>query len=391
MDFRLSQEEEDFRREVRDFLEKELPPEWIAGKEHMETDEEWAFSRSMMRKLAAKGWLCLAWPGEYGGQANLFKQLILNEEMFYYGAPGLDFVGVCMLSPVLISYGSEEQKQQHLPGIAGGEILWCECFSEPGAGSDLAAISTQAVEDGDDFIVNGQKTWISQAHRADWGFLLVRTDADAPKHRGISFLLMDMKMPGITVRPIIDMAGVHFLNEVFFDNVRVSKKNLVGEKNQGWFVAMALLGFERSGIHRLSLARRMVHLLVEYVKETRRDGVPLASDPLIRAKLAELAIECEVGRLLAYRVTWLQSKGLSVEHEPSISRLFGCELQQRVARVGMQVMGLYGQLKDESGRAPLAGVIQRFYLASIGATFAAGTSEIQRNVIAHRGLKLPRT
>ena len=385
MQFRLRSEDEEFRHEVRNFLKSELPPDWQTTKGHhagLETDEEWTFYQSMMRKLGAKGWLTLAWPKEYGGQADTFKQFILSEEMYYYGAPGLDMPGVYMLSPVLIRYGSEEQKKQHLPGIASGETLWCECFSEPGAGSDLASVSMRAVEAGDILILNGQKTWVTQAHRAHWGFALVRTDPEAPKHKGITFLLVDMNIPGITVRPITDLAGMNTINEIFFDDVRVPKSNVVGGLNEGWSLVRALLGFERSGIHRISQARRIVDSLIEYIKETTYNGEPLAKVPWIRDKVVEAATECEVARLFAYNVAWLQSKELAPPLEISMTQLVGHELQQHVADVGMQILGLYGQLKGDSKWAPLAGAMEHFYLSSIGATFAAGSSEIMRNTIA---------
>jgi alkylation response protein AidB-like acyl-CoA dehydrogenase len=393
MHFRLEPEEENFRQEVRDFLMNELPPGWQTTKGHhagLETEEEWAFYQSMMRKLGAKGWLTLAWPREYGGQGDTIKQFILSEEMYYYGAPGLDMPGVYMLSPILIRYGSEEQKKQHLPHIASGEILWCECFSEPGAGSDLASVSTRAVEDGDFLMVNGQKTWVTQAHRADWGFALVRTDPKAPKHKGITFLLVDMKTPGITVRPISDLAGMKTINEIFFDDVRVPKSNVVGALHEGWSLVRALLGFERSGIHRISQARRVVDLLLDYIKETTYGGEPLANAPWIRRKIAEAATQCEVARLFAYNVAWLQSKELSPPLDISMTQLVGHELQQYVSDAGMQILGLFGQLKENSKWAQLEGAIEHLYLTSIGATFAAGSSEIMRNIIAVRGLGLPR-
>jgi len=393
MQFRLEPEEEIFRQEVRDFIISELPPSWRTTQGHhsgLETEEEWTFYRSMMRKLGNKGWLTLAWPKEYGGQADTIKQFILSEEVYYYGAPGLDMPGVYMLSPVLIRYGTEEQKKQHLPCMASGETLWCECFSEPGVGSDLASVSTRAVEDGGTLILNGQKTWITQAHRADWGFALVRTDPEAPKHAGITFLLFDMKTPGITVCPITDLAGMNTINEVFFDDVRVSKSNVVGRMNEGWTVARALLGFERSGIHRISQARRIVDLLVDYIKETSYHGEPLSKVPWIRSRVVDAAMDCEVARLFAYNIAWLQSKELAPPLEISMTQLVGHELQQRVADVGMQVLGLYGQLERDSKWAKLAGAIEHFYLTSIGATFAAGSSEIMRNTLAVRGLGLPK-
>lgn len=393
MRFQLDPEQEKFRQEVRQFLLSELPPGWVTTRGHhagFETEEEWAFSCSLRRKVSAKGWMTLGWPKEYGGQADVMKQLILSEEMYYYGAPGIDFCGAYMLAPVLIRHGSEEQRKQHLPGIASGEVLWCQCFSEPGAGSDLPALTTQAVDAGDDLIINGQKCWITQAHRADWGFALIRTDPQSPQRLGLSFVLVNMKTPGITVNPITDLAGTHILNEVFFDDARVPRSNIVGGKNQGWSVARDVMGFERSGIHRISPARRIMDLLVEYAREARCNEEPLASDPWIQSRLVEAVMECEIARLLAYHVAWLQSKGASTPLEVSMTQVMGHELQQHVARVGMEILGLYGQLKEGSKWAPLSGAIEHFYLSSIGTTFAAGTSEIHRNTIATKGLGLPR-
>ena len=394
MDFRFSEEAEKFRSEVQGFIKEELPSDWIGmgstGGLEAETDEEWEFCSSMKRKLGAMGWLSLAWPEEYGGQGDLIKQFILNEEMFYNEAPGVDFPGACMLAPVLMRHGTDDQKKAFLPSIARGEATWCQGFSEPGAGSDLAALSTRAKEEEDCFVIEGQKVWTSNAHRADRCFFIARTDPTVPKHKGISFFLLDMKTPNITIRPLQDIVGGRFFNEVFFDNVRVPKENLVGQRNQGWEVTMSTLGFERSGVHRLSSARRSVAHLVEYMMETKGEGLTSAQIVMFRQKLAELYLEGELGRLLAMRVAWVQSQGKVVEHEASMSRVFGCELLQRVSNTGMQLLGLYGQLKEGSKWARLRGRLASDYLGNVAATVGAGTSEIQRNVIALRGLGLPR-
>ena len=388
MDFRFTQEEEKFRQEIREFLKRELPPDWtgwpVLGE--ADTDEDWAFCRQMTRKLAERGWLAIGWPKEYGGQgASYIMQIILSEEINYHQSPGMDFMGIGMLGPALMAHGAEEQKRRYLPGIARAEVVWCQGFSEPNAGCDLASLQTRAVETDDCFIANGQKLWTSNAHRADWCFFLARTDPEAPKHKGISFLLVDLKTPGITVRPLINIANGRSFNEVYFDEVRVPKENLVGQKNRGWQVAQTLLGHERSGIHRIASARRNADLLIEYARETG-----LGKDPLIKQKLVQLTIEGDIARLLAYRVGWLQTTGQAVEYEASMSRVYGAEYQQRVARVGMQILGLYGQLAKDSKWTKLYGKIEEDYLCSIGATLAAGTSEIQRNIIALRGLDLPR-
>jgi alkylation response protein AidB-like acyl-CoA dehydrogenase len=389
MEYRFTSEEEAFRGELRDFLRQELPTGWTGSED--DDDADWEFTLKMRRRLADKGWLTMAWPREYGGQgASHMKQVIFAEEMTYQRAPGRDGFGIRMLAPTLMIHGTEEQKREHLPPIARGEVQWCQGYSEPESGSDLASLQTRAVEDGDDFVINGTKIWTSSAHRADWMFMLTRTDPDAPKHRGISFLLVNMRTPGIQVRPIVNMANLHNFNMVTFDNVRVPRKNLVGERNRGWYVGATLLDFERSGVEYSAGARRTLEELVEFCKETSRNGRPIAEDPLVRHRLADMAIEVEISRLLSYNIAWMQSKGIVPNKEASMGKVFGTELQQRMARTGMALLGMYGQLEPGSRYAPLAGRIERSYLTSVSATIAAGTSEIQRNIIATRGLGLPR-
>jgi len=395
MEFRFSPEEEAFRQEVREFLRREWSQEAAEG--GAESPLGYGGGRGLdeirrfQKKLAQKGWLTLAWPREHGGLgAGIMKQVIFNEEMAYHRAPQQLGVGPDRVGPTIILYGSEEQKREHLPPIANADVIWCQGFSEPGAGSDLASLQTSAVEDGDYFVVNGQKIWTSLAHVADWMILLARTDPDAPKHRGISYFLLDMRTPGITVRPLVDMTGRHAFNQVFFDNVRVPRKNLVGELNRGWYVAAATLDFERSGINRVMAGIRLYEELVDYARQTRRDGQPLLALPSVRHRLAELKIEFEVGRLLAYRVAWIQAQGRIPNQEASVSKLFGSELQQRLARAGMEMLGLGGQLRPGSKWAPMAGRIADYYLGAVSTTIAAGTSEVMRNIIAMRGLGLPR-
>jgi alkylation response protein AidB-like acyl-CoA dehydrogenase len=390
MDFRFAPEEEGFRAEIRSFLREELPADWAAnagaGNLGEGGDERWEFLRNFQRKLSQRGWLTLGWPLEHGGQAaGVMHQVIYNEEMAYHRAPTQLGVGPDRVGPTIILYGTEEQKTQHLPGIANAETVWCQGFSEPGAGSDLASLETRAVIDGDNFVVNGQKIWTSLAHKADWCILLVRTDPDAPKHKGISYLLVDMRLPGITVTPLVDITGRHAFNQIFFEDVRVPRDCLVGELNRGWYVGAATLDFERSGINRVVAGIRMYEEMIAFARETRIAGERSA----IRAKLAELGIEIHTGRLLAYRVASMQAKGQIPNAEASMSKMYGSELQQRIARTGMEMLGLAGQL--EGGRwAPLAGRLEHYYLHAAGLTIAAGTSEIQRNIIAGRGLGLPR-
>ena len=397
MDFRFTDEEEAFRRELREFLQKEVPPEWHEKCLDAYTSEaaydamDAALDRQLKKKLGEKGWRTMGWPREYGGQgASPMKQLLYKEELVYNGARRGDDHGVETVGPTIILHGTEGQKEYHLPRIARGEVAWCQGYSEPGAGSDLASLQTRAEEDGDDYVINGQKIWTSFAQFADWMFLLARTDPDAPKHRGITFFLADMNQPGFTIRPIHEMAGGRSFNEVFFENVRVPKGNVLGEMNRGWYVAMSLLDFERSGIENPAGARRVLEQLVGYAKETKHNGRTLITDPVISAKLAEMAVEIEVARLLCYRVAWMQGQNLVPNTEASISKVFGTEMVLRLANTGMQILGLRGQVKQGSKWAPLQRFIEHSYLVSVSFTIGAGTSEIQRNIIATRGLGLPK-
>jgi alkylation response protein AidB-like acyl-CoA dehydrogenase len=385
MDFSFSSEEEAFRAEVRAFLQAELRDR-PAG----DGRQNWDFYTSFIKKLAAKGWLTLAWPKEWGGLgASHMTQLVYNEEVAYHDAPAF-YMGADRVGPTIMLYGTDEQKQRFLPPIVRGEAVWCQGFSEPEAGSDLASLQTSATQDGDDFVVNGSKIWTSYAHAAEWMILLARTDQDAPKHKGISFFLLDMKTPGVSVRPLVDILNRHQFNQVFFDNVRVPRDCLLGELNRGWYVATATLDFERSGIARVIGSYRTYEQLVRYARETVRQGRSLLALPQVRHALAELKIEFEVGKLLSYRVAYMQSKQIVPNYEASVSKMYGSELAQRLANAGMRVLGLGGQLGPDAPQAPLRGAIESLYLNAAGLTVAAGTSEIQRNIIAGRGLGLPR-
>jgi alkylation response protein AidB-like acyl-CoA dehydrogenase len=385
MDFSFSAEEETFRTEVRSFLKTEL-------KERPTGDprQNWDFYTSFLKKLATKGWLTMAWPKEWGGMgASHMMQLVFNEEIAREEAPAT-YLGSDRVGPTIMLYGTDEQKQRFLPPIVRAEAIWCQGFSEPGAGSDLASLQTRATHDGDDFVVNGSKVWTSFAHAADWMILLARTDQDAPKHKGISFFLLDMKTPGVTVRPLVDMLNRHQFNEVFFDNVRVPRECLIGEENRGWYVSAATLDFERSGIGRIIGTYRTYDQLVQYAKTAHLLGKPVLAHQPVRHALAELKLEFEVGRLLSYRVTHMQAKQLVPNYEASVAKMYGSELAQRLANVGLRVLGMGGQLAPGSPYAALRGSIETLYLNAAGLTVAAGTSEIQRNIIAGRGLSLPR-
>ncbi|MCH7837320.1 MAG: acyl-CoA dehydrogenase family protein [Chloroflexi bacterium] len=387
MDFTFTPKQEAFRQEIRTFLRERLPdggPGWNG-------ENEFEFARTFLQKLAPKRWIAPVWPEEYGGLGlGLWEQVVFNEEMSYRGAPSSNLSAVGYLGPTIMMYGTEEQKRQHLPGITSGEVFWCQGYSEPEAGSDLASLQTRAVADGDDFIISGQKIWTSQAHYSDWIFLLARTDPDAPKHKGISYFLLDMKSPGITVRPLINMGNQAGFNEVFFDNVRVPRSGLLGELNRGWYMATATLDMERSSVAGSSGSRRSLEELTAFARETKVNGGRLQDLPLVRNKLAELWIELNISKFLSYRVVTLQERGLMPNHEASIVKVFNSEYGQRLSRAGLHMLGLYGQLHPESPYARLRGRFERWYLISTAITIAAGTSEIQRNIIATRGLGLPR-
>lgn len=392
MDLRFTEKEDAFRKEVREFIQRELPPGWIGGQPG--AAEAWEHQRQFAGKLGKRGWLGLSWPVEYGGQGvSPIEEAILYEEIAYHRAPAeaILVIGVGIVGPTIMLYGSPEQKKRHLPGITRGEVFWCQGFSEPSSGSDLASLQTRAIEDGDDFIINGQKTFISIAHHADWCYMIAKTDPDAPRHRGLSYFLVDMKSPGITVRPLMSMTGVHHINDVFFDDVRVSRDSLLGEKNRGWYMAVTTLDFERFSLSATAgYARRSLDEMVEYVKGARHNGHALAQAPSVRQRLAEMAIEVEILRLLNYRVLWMHTRKVVPNYEASMAKLYSSELTQRLAHLGMELLGLYGQLSSGSKWAPLSGSISGTCLNSVSATIQGGTSEIQRSIIAVRGLGLPR-
>lgn len=393
MDFRFTEEEEVFRQEVRRWLEKEVPPRWLELDlvAWEETDESWAISREFQRKLGQKGWLASAYPKEYGGgELGTMKRLILAEELASHRAPvGVEVaIAVDWVGPTLLLFGTEEQKKKYVTGIARGELAFCLGYSEPNAGSDLASLQTRVTEAGDEYIINGQKIWTSIAHYADYMWLAARTDPDAPKHRGISMFVVDMKTPGITVRPLINLLNRHSFNEVFFDDVHIPRDSLVGEKNRGWYQLAAALDYERSGLSGGS--RRIVEGLVQYVKGTERNGQPLANDPLVRQEIAQIAIENEVVRMMAYRIAWIFSKGQRPGSEASMSFLVSTQLSKRMMNTGMRITGLYGLLERDSKWAVLNARMMRTYLSAASSGVGGGTTEIQRNIIATRGLGLPR-
>lgn len=397
MDFRYTPEEKALEKEFDAFFREEMksaPSEWGTSLESMiGVDECWEFHKATAKKLAAKGWLARPWPKEYGGQeASLIEQFIFNDVMGYHKGAGVDHWGVALLAPTLLVGANEEQKMEHLPPVARGEIWWTQLWSEPGAGSDLASLTTRAVRDGDDYIINGQKVWTTGGHRADWGFLLARTDPEQRRSRGLSFFLLDMKSPGVTIKPILHMEKSHLFNEVFFDDVHIPARNRVGEENEGWVASQMTANFERSMIELFSFLRRELEEMVEYCKETNRGGGTLAGNALNRHRLAQIAIDIEAGRAFSYSIVWSQIKGGLIMAAPlaAAAKVLATELVQRFDYIGCDILGQYGQVR-QSRWAPLMGRFEKGYQTSPGLCMAGGTSEIMRNLICTLGLGLPRS
>ncbi len=397
MDFTLTAEQEQFRKEVRSFLTQEVKPHYdnppLPGAHEY---EDWYINliKGLSKKIGAKGWFSMGWPQEYGGSpGTLMDQVIFKEEFGYYDNWGIPRQAVNMAGPTILLNGDDEQKQRLVPPIARGEQFWCQGYSEPEAGSDLAGIKTTAILEGDFFRVNGQKVWTSNATFCDRIFFLARSDPDAPKHRGISMLVADLQSPGITVRPITQMTGSSDdFTEVFFDNVMVPKENLIGDLHRGWYVAMGQLSGERSQIDFVSFLKRRLDDMTQYVGEARRDGSPLRDDPVTRDRLAEMHLEWQLAKLLNYRVVSLQMAGEDTSTAASVCKAVVGPLTQRMAATAIRVLGLHGQLGaygEEAPRAPFAGRLMNFYLRAVSRTFNAGTHEIQQNIIATRGLGLP--
>jgi alkylation response protein AidB-like acyl-CoA dehydrogenase len=377
MDFRLSREHAAFQTELSKFADEIAPSGTPSGREDPD------FGERVRMELARRNWLTMPWPEEYGGQgASPLQQMLFNELMSYRRIPAGN-MGVWWVGPALMLYGSDEQKERFLPRIANGEDVWCTLYSEPGAGSDLAALQTRAVRDGDEYVINGQKIWTSGAHRSNWGWLAARTDPDAPKHRGISMFCLPMDTPGLTVRPLINMTGNHEFNEVFFDDVRIPASQRVGEENRGWYTLAVALDFERSSIGSTAGARRTLDDFVELIKQGK-----IALSQQNRTRLVDCVVAVQVLRFVGYRIAAEQEKtGIAPTLLAQMAKLSAMELNQRITSMTMQVLGLHANAHgaDSEWEPYVYG-----FLRSVANTIEGGTSEIQRNVIATRGLGLPR-
>jgi alkylation response protein AidB-like acyl-CoA dehydrogenase len=388
MDFAFTEEQNRFREEVRDFLEGEIEQglwkpscdAWIQG-----------YNPEFTKRVAQKRWMGLTWPREYGGQERSFvDRFVLTEEMLRYGAPAAcHWFADRQIGGSILKYGSEEQKREFLPKIIRGEMYVGLGMSETEAGSDLASLRTMAVEDGNDYIINGQKTWTSGAWFMNHIYLLARTDTTVPKHRGISEFIIPIDTPGISRIPMIDVTGTEAWNDIFFDNVRVPKKYMIGEKNRGFYHVMEQLAYERSGFERLMGNYALFEALLKFVNETKRNGKALSQDTVIRHKLAQLQIEFEVGRLLMYKVALVMDEGQAPTVEAAMSKAYATAFEQRLANTAMEILGPYGLLWAGSKYAPFGGMAAHSYLGSKGYSLQAGTTEIMKNIVATRGLGLP--
>jgi 3-oxocholest-4-en-26-oyl-CoA dehydrogenase alpha subunit len=398
MDFGFSEKELAFRAEVEEFLKAELPPDWPERSRHwpggygtleLEDPAMRAVAADFRRKLRQRGWLTISWPKEFGGKAHSYiEQAIFNERMSYYRAPATG-IAIGIAGPTILKFGTEDNKRQWVPRIASGEIEMWLGYSEPDAGSDLAAIRTTAAAEGDEFVINGQKVWSTIAHLADYAWLVARTDPDAHRHHSVSLFIVDNNSPGVTIRPLINIVGVHSFNEVFFDNVRVPRQNMIGELNMGFYYLMTALDFERLMVD-IGGFKRFFEELVSYVRQTECDGAPLAQRPEVRRQLAEIALKIEIADLFFWRTAELLDKGQVPSVESSVLKLTTTELSRHLADVAMDILGPYGLLEPGSQWTPLRGMAPRGYLDCVSATIGAGTSEIQRSIIATRGLGLPR-
>jgi pimeloyl-CoA dehydrogenase large subunit len=400
MDLRFTPDEIEFRDEVRAFMREKLPP---ATRDKMVTGRSLAKQDMVdwQRILNAKGWAVPHWPKEWGGTGwGPVKTYLFRDEMQQAPAPEPLAFGVSMVGPVIIAFGNEAQKKQYLPRIANLDDWWCQGFSEPGAGSDLASVKTSAKRANAHYVVNGQKTWTTLAQYADWIFCLVRTDPAAKKQEGISFLLIDMKTPGITVRPIISIDGSHHLNEVFFDDVRVPVENLVGEENKGWDVAKYLLGHERTGIARLGKSKERVKFAKEMAHEMRANGRPLIEDPGFRQRVAQLEVDMKALEITQYRVVSAYEKREAGKPDPlsSALKIKGTELLQATTELAMDVGGPLAMpdwaqelaaLSNEPELGPAwAAEATKGYLFLRAASIYGGTNEIQKNILTKAVLGL---
>jgi len=386
MEFEFKPEETKILGEVRAFIKAEATPDMLEESLSIGYCYGGKLGREFIKKFAANGWLVPSWPAQYGGLgASAVLTFAIRDEMAYHGVPSI-FVAAHMAGPTIMHVGSDEMKKEWLLPIARGEVEFALGYTEPQAGSDLSNVTLRAVDKGDHFLLNGQKTFNTHSHVADYHWLACRTDPDVKKHRGMSMMIVDLKSPGITIRPMITLAGWQ-TNEVYYDDVVVPKKNLVGEMNKGFYYLMAALDFER--MFPAGGYRRIFEQVVDHVKKTVVNGQPLSKNPLVRQKLAQIAIELEAGKMLYYSLAHILDSGQIPNYQASMQKAFATETAQRLTQTCMEVLGLHGQLKSGSKWVPLAGRVEHQHRWSVVESIYAGTNEIQRNIMALRGLGLP--
>ena len=395
MDFSLTPDQDAFRQTVRTWLKANLPREWKdLGRSDIPRIETYEILKQWQRKLYDAGFIGLTWPKEYGGRGLTFvEELILQEEIALAQAPPiLNVIGVGMAGPTIIAYGTEEQKKRYPPKILSCEEIWAQGYSEPNAGSDLASLQTRAVKDGEHWVINGQKVWTSFAQVADWMILLARTDPNAARHKGITYFLLDMKLPGIVVKPLRQITGDSEFNEVFFDNVRVHESQVLGAVNNGWQVGITTLMYERLTLGFGLQMRLRIALdgLFELARKVEKSGRVVTQDPLARQKLAQLWIDTECLRLTGARAITKLLRGEMPGPEASAGKMVWVETHQKLQELAMELEGPYAQLTKGSDRAVDGGAWQHSFLRSRANSIEGGTTEIQKNIIAERVLGLPK-
>jgi alkylation response protein AidB-like acyl-CoA dehydrogenase len=397
VDFTLTPAQETFREDVRSWLKTNIPRDWsnrVMASADVPRPEAYELMRAWQRTLYDAGFIGLTWPKEYGGRSLTFlEEMILHEEMALAKAPPiLNILGVGMAGLTIIAYGTEEQKQRYPAKILSCEEIWCQGYSEPNAGSDLASLQTRAVKDGEYWVINGQKVWTSLAHIADFMMLLARTDPDAPKHKGITYFLLDMKLPGVTVKPLRQLTGDAEFNEVFFDNVRVHESQVLGGVNNGWAVGMTTLMYERLALGFGLQARLRIALdgLIELARRMEKHGRVIVKDPVMRQKIAQLWIDTECLKYTGARAVTKLLRGEIPGPEASTGKMGWVETHQRLQELAMEIEGPYSQLVRGSEWAVEGGLWQYTFLRSRANSIEGGTTEIQKNIIGERVLGLPK-
>ncbi|HSF07562.1 MAG TPA: acyl-CoA dehydrogenase family protein [Methylomirabilota bacterium] len=397
MDLTLNPEQEAFRTRVRGWLKANIPSEWrsrMAASADVPRPEAYDLLRRWQRQLYEAGFVGLTWPREYGGQGLTFlEEMILHQEMALAKAPPiLNILGVGMAGPTIVAYGTEAQKQRYPAKILSCEEIWCQGYSEPNAGSDLASLQTRAVKDGEHWVINGQKVWTSLAHVADWMMLLARTDPEAPRHKGITYFLLDMHAPGVTVRPLRQITGDPEFNEVFFDNVRVHESQILGGLNNGWQVGLTTLMYERLALGFGLQVRLRIALdgLVELARRMEKDGRVITKDPVMRQRIAQLWIETECLKYTGARAITRLLRGEIPGPEASTGKMIWVDTHQRLQELAMEIQGPYSQLTRGSDWSVEGGLWHYTFLRSRANSIEGGTTEVQKNIIGERILGLPK-